>query len=192
MTTEQSQDESKRPQVYNNQLYEALTINVGTGWFSHIDFMRLDPTGKFYLRRAFEDDLGGGLTQRVPEPLTALDFVLPILRVAETIAVGLAIAKGMGCKPEETSLSFLFAWHNLRGRTLTSWANPRRLLLGHQVADRDQAQAYIEVPLDMPLSRLGSFTKEAIDPLFDAFHHDIDQTIFDDLTTQLITRSLRN
>jgi hypothetical protein len=190
MTNEQSKNESERPHVYDNRLYEALMVNVGSGWFSRISFVRLDPTGKFYLRRAFEDDLS--LTKRSPTPLTALDFGLPILRVAETIAVGLAFAKAMGCRPEETLLSYLFTWHNLRGRTLTNWANPQRSLYGHQPADRDQAQAYIEVPLDMPLSRLGSITKEVIDPLFDAFDQDISQTVFDDLTTRLITRNLRD
>jgi hypothetical protein len=190
MSTEQFKNESERPHVYDDRLYEALIVNIGNLWRSHIDFMRLDPTGKFYLRRAFEDDLG--LTNRAPAPLTALEFVLPILRVAETIAVGLAFAKAMGCKPEETLLSYLFVWHNLRGRTLSNWANPQRSLYGHQPADRDQAHAYIEVPLDMPLSRLGSITKEVIDPLFDAFDQEISQAVFDDLTTQLVTRNVRN
>ncbi|MGA2214468.1 MAG: hypothetical protein ABSH31_14425 [Bryobacteraceae bacterium] len=152
--------------------------------------MRFDPAGKFYLRRAYEDDLAQG--RRSPEPFAELDFVLPILRVSETIAVGLVFAKAMGCIPEQAFLSYSFAWHRLSGRRLSSWADPNRMLWGNRPADRDEAQAYIEVPLDMPLSRLGSVTKEAIDPLFDAFDENISQDVIDDLTTRLVTRNLRN
>ena len=98
----------------------------------------------------------------------------------------------MGCKPEGTSLSYLFEWQNLSGAHFDFLGEPPPALTGHQPADRNQAQAFIEVPLDMPLSRLGSITKEVIDPLFDAFDQEIDQTIFDELTTQLIERNLRS
>jgi hypothetical protein len=96
-------DPNSRPDFYKNG-WEAFIVSL-EGWSAHIDFQRFELAGRFYLRRSLEDDVGGGTR---PEPLTQLDFGLPIIRVAETIAVGMAFAKAMGCDVETTTLSFLF------------------------------------------------------------------------------------
>jgi hypothetical protein len=75
----------------------------------------------------------------------------------------------MGCNPEKTSLSFMFVWNNLLGRTLSSWADPRRMFWGGRPGVREKADSYVEVPLDMRFSRIGSVTKEVTNPPFDAF-----------------------
>jgi hypothetical protein len=185
LNPEKSKDESTHPYLYGGKLYEAAIFSIVQGWGAHIDFMRLAPSGRFYLRRAYEDDL-----RPQGKPSTTLDFSLPILRVGETIAVGLAFAKGMGCNPEKTSLSFMFVWNNLRGRTMSSWVDPMRMFWGGRPGDRERADSYIEVPLDMPLSRLGSVTKEVTNPLFDAFDANIDPSVIDDLTARLVERRL--
>jgi hypothetical protein len=154
----------------------------------HIDFQRFEPVGRFFLRRSFHDDIGG---DKHPEPLTLLDFGLPIIRVAETIAVGMAFAKAMGCDAEATTLSFLFAWNRLKGRILTSWINQERNISGGRNVYEDEVHSYVEVPLNAPLSRLGEFTKVAIDPLFLIFDgYEIGETVVNDMADRLINRRL--
>jgi hypothetical protein len=186
MNSARFDDESERPYVEENA-YEALII-ADHGFSRHYDLMRLDPAGRFYLRRAYEDDVTG--PPWGPGPFTQLDFALPVLRAAEVIAVGLIFAKALGCDPDKTSLSFVFAWHRLKGRALSSWSSPNRRWFPSAKADRDSATSYIEVPLDLPPSRLGSETKLALEPLFDVFDEEIGQDVADDLTTRLTTRTL--
>ena len=131
--------------------------------FHYIDFMRLGPKGQFYLRQALYEDM------RDLEPMKFLDFTLPIRKVAEAIAVGIAFAKAMGCDPEKTQLAFGFQWTNLRGRELTSWVEPARYIPPGEPAYQDAVTTFIEVPLETPLSALGEFVNQAVRPLFEAF-----------------------
>ena len=174
---------------FKNKTWEAMLVKLNGYCDDHLDFMILDPTGQFYIRCALEDDIGG--SDKQPEPLTELDFVLAILRTAETIAVGIAFAKVMGCNPETTSLSFLFGWNKLKGRKLSSWADRRRYISGRRIAHQNEVRSTIEVPLNTPLSRLGEYEKKLIDPLFEVFDgYEISQDIVDDLTNRLINRKL--
>ena len=91
------EDESARPHVTENA-WQAFILSLQPGWSSHVDFMRLDPRGEFYLRRILQDDL----THKVA-PKTALDPVLMMVRTAEAIAVGLALARGLGWALETTT-----------------------------------------------------------------------------------------
>lgn len=151
-------------------------------------FQRFEPAGRFYLRRSFQDDIG---SDKRPEPLTLLDFGLPIIRVAETIAVGMAFARTMGCDVEMTTLSFIFGWNRLKGRTLTSWVDPGRYIYGGRNAYEDEVRSYVEVPLNAPLSRLGEFTKAAIDPLFLIFDgYEIGEKVVNDMADRLTNRRL--
>jgi hypothetical protein len=118
-------DHSARPYVFQGA-WEAFIISLGSDSSDDIDFMRLDPKGRFYLRRALEDDVSG--RSRGVIPLKFLDFGLQVVRTAEAIAVGTAFAEAMGCAAEETQLAFAFRWTKLRGRQLASWANPGRFL----------------------------------------------------------------
>jgi hypothetical protein len=70
--------------------------------FDHLDFYRFDPNGKFYLLRNLQDD-----TKDTIPPCTVLDPIIAILRVAETIAVGLSFARALGWKSECLSEEFL-------------------------------------------------------------------------------------
>ncbi len=82
-------DDNKRPYVEQSS-WEAFIITDRS-----IDFWRLNPTGKFFLRSALADDVVGG--SRSPKPLKAFDFGLATYRTGEAIAVALSFAKAMGC-----------------------------------------------------------------------------------------------
>ena len=145
------------------------------------------PKGHFYLRRSFQDDNNQSPS---PKPMTYLDFALPILRTAESIAVGLAFAKAMDCDPEKTQLAFGFRWTKLKERQLVSWTTPRFIPPG-LFAYQNEVIAFIEVPLETPLSALGEFVNQAIQPLFRAFDgFELSKDIIENLTHRTIERRL--
>ncbi|MCK9374983.1 MAG: ATP-binding protein [Syntrophobacterales bacterium] len=180
-------DRENHPYVINGT-WESLIVNIDTGWVGdQIDFMRLDPKGKFYLRRALEDDIPGN--QRVPEPIKVLDFGLPIYRTAEAIAVGIAFGKAMGCDPEKTKLFFAFKWTKLRGRKLVSWANPGRYISPGRSAYQDDVLTFINVPLETPLSTLGDYVNEVVAQLFEIFDgFSLSNNVIEEMTQRLIQR----
>ena len=181
-------DENARPYVFDGA-WEAFVVSVGSGWSDHVDFMRLDPKGRFYLLRALQDDISG--SPRAPQPLKALDFGLPIIRCAEAIAVGIAFAKAMGCDPEDTTLAFAFRWTRLRGRQLVSWANPGRYISPGRQAYQDEVVVVVNVPLDTPLSALGEYVNQIVQPLYEIFGgFSLSRDVVEDLTRRLIERRL--
>ena len=179
-------DESTRPYVFE-ETWEALIVAL-TPNLRHIDFMRLNPEGRFYLRRAFEDDILTHLPHS-PEPMEYFDFLFPVERTAEALAVGIAFAKAMGCDPEKTQLAFGFRWTGLQGRQLTSWVEPMRHISPRGPAYQDEVTAFVEVPLETPLSALGEFVNQAVKPLFGVFDgFALSKDVVEELTRVLIER----
>jgi len=94
-----------------NGVWEALIPIFDQAWRDSIDFVRFDPKGRFFLLRAYQEDMKA--SQKSLEPFKYFDFVLPVIRSAEAIGVGLAFAKAMKCEPEKTQLVFAFRDANL-------------------------------------------------------------------------------
>lgn len=150
-----SGEAENRPKIRDNAV-EALIISILSGWSHHLDFSRLDPKGEFFLRRVLQDDA----TSKI-KPGIALDPMLVILRTAEAIAVGLAFARALGWKPDETRLGFAFRWTNLSGRQLEPWANPMIFISGGTAHD-DAITTYVELSLDTAPSAIAPFVEQAI------------------------------
>ena len=168
-------DERTRPYPFEGA-WEALIVTLDS-YFRYIDFMRLDPKGRFYLRQAFYEDV------RDLEPMKSLDFALPIRKAAEAIAVGIAFAKAMGCDAEKTQLAFGFQWTKLTGRKLISWVEPGRHLGPEGPAYQDEVSVFFEVPLETPLSALGEYVNRAVKPLFEVFNgFELSKDVVEDLT----------
>ncbi|MGO9954327.1 MAG: ATP-binding protein, partial [Dissulfurispiraceae bacterium] len=181
-------DQGSKPFVMDH-VWESMIVSLGSDWFNQIDFMRLDPAGRFYLRRALPDDITS--SERAPEPMKYLDFGLPIIRSAEAIAVGITFAKAMGCDPENTRLAYAFKWSKLRGRKLSSWANPGRIISHGRSAYQDDVLSFVEVPLETPLSALGDYVNKVVQPLFEIFDgFSLSKDVVEDLTQRLIQRKL--
>jgi hypothetical protein len=175
--------ESAHPRVMNG-VWEAL-ITEGVGYQ---DFMRLDPKGRFFLRRFLTDDVER--TRNSPPPLTALDFRIVLLRVAEALAVGVAFANAMGCSTETTQLSFAFKWTKLNGRKLSSWSNLLLWVPAYQ-AYQDEVSSHVNVPLSTPVSALSPYVSQAIKPLYEVFEgFTLGEDVVEDLTRRLIERRL--
>ncbi len=177
-----------QPYVYNGA-WEALIVSLSSGWGRDIDFMQFDPKGKFFLRRALEDDML--VKNYAPPPMTVLDFALPVIRTAEAIAVGIEFAKAMGCEPEKTQLAFAFKWTGLRGRRLSSWANQERSIYLQGSAYQDEVLAFVNLPLETPRSALAQYVNQAVSPLFTIFNgNQLSIDVIEDLTRRLIERKL--
>ena len=172
-----------RPYVFEG-VWEAMIVALEMG---HIDFMRLDPKGEFYLMRGFQDDLTG--SERAPAPLTGFDFCLPIIRVAETLAVGISFAKAMGCA--DATLSFAFRWSELKGRQLMSWVSPERYITRGRVAYQAEVMTFVNLAVDTPLSALAGYVQQAVAPLFQIFDgFELGTPLYEDLTQRVIERRL--
>lgn len=180
--------ESARPYVYEG-IWETFIHSNAGGAGILLDFMRLDPKGRFYLRRILEDD---AKLENSPEPMTVLDIGLPIFRVAEAIAVGIAFAKAMDCDPETTKLAFAFKWSKLRGRSLSSWAQGTQgIYFGgpYDSAYQDEVLSFLTVPLETPLSALAQYVSSAIQPLFEVFDgYSVSRDLVENLTRELLER----
>jgi hypothetical protein len=180
-------DQSARPYILQDA-WEAF-IGLGSVGSCEIDFMRLDPKGRFYLRRAFREDVSDN--RQAPAPMTILDFSLPITNTAEAMAVGMAFAKAMGCPAEGTQLAFAFKWTKLRGRRLISWVHPDRDIFPEPSAYQDEVLTFVDVPLDTPPSALGNIVNQAVQPLFQVFDgFELNPNVIEDLTRRLIERKL--
>lgn len=184
---------------------QSAPYTLGNGWeaFIHdvepgsirrrIEFWRAEPAGRFYLYRAFQDDLATG--PKAPEPLTELDFVIPILRTAEAIAVSLAFAKAMVAKGEEATVHHAFRWDGLQGRRLSSWARSEADsgLYGDvgsgYVSHQPYAESLVSVPLDAPASILGRYVRDATAPLYWAFSgFALEPGFVEEITDRLLSR----
>ncbi|WP_294347640.1 hypothetical protein [Prosthecochloris sp.] len=146
--------------------WEALIVLFENSFHDHLDYWRISPEGRFYLYRGFEDDIGGG--DRRPQSGTALDFGLVILRAAESVVVAFDFAKAMGCD-ENGLMKFAFRWSGLRGRVLSSWANPERHLSYGREAYQDQVLAKLDVPIDTAKGALSGYINKLVNQLFLVF-----------------------
>jgi hypothetical protein len=177
-------DERHRPRI-KNKAWEGLILS-DQGWTKHLDFSRLDPKGEMFLRRVLPDDV----TDKIAAG-TALDPILVLIRVAEAIAVGLAFAKGLGWKEEDTRLGFAFRWTKLRNRELASWANPLVGVTGGKKAYDEEVTTFTELSLDTPASAIRPFVEEATRDLFALFDgYKMPTEAVEDWTRRLVERRL--
>jgi hypothetical protein len=158
-------DQAGRPKVIDNG-WGALIISPQPGWSNKVDFWRLDPNGKFYLRRLLQDDT----VPKMVRPGSVLDPVLAVLRVAEVITVGLSAARALSWHVATTRLEFAFQWTKLKGRKLNAWAYPlETMLVGGGTAHDDQVESFVEVPLETPISAIAPFVAEATSRLIQSY-----------------------
>ncbi len=180
-------EETHRPFVFEG-IWEAFIASFGQGFSDHLDYWRISPDGKFYLYRALQDDIGAG--DRAPQPGTALDFGLVILRAAECMAVAIAFAKAMGCD-ETASIKIAYRWKGLHRRVLSSWANPGRYLSYDRSAYQNEVVTTVDVPVDTAPGALAGYVHQIISKLFEVFDgFELSNEVTDDLVRRLIERRL--
>lgn len=168
-----------RPHVFDETWEEVI---IG-GFSDHVDFLKFDPKGRFFFRRAHQEDFQDERTQI--KPLTVLDAAIPVMRVAEAIAVGLAMAEAIGCNAEKTTLDFAFRWTRLRGRQLTALQRQNLHIIPGKEAYQDVLLSTVDVPMATPRkpAELVPYVEQVIRRLhrvFDGFvmdRHDIGEFV---------------
>lgn len=151
--------------------------------FNTLDFSRMDESGRFYYVEALQDDI----TDQVPRG-KHFEFVIETARVAEIIATCLAFAKEF-CGPESSNdLVFAFRWRGLRGRWLSTWANPGRSLRLRESARQDEVITYATIPLATAPDAIGLHVEAVVKPLFRLFGGcEFDSRVIQDIVTRRLT-----
>jgi hypothetical protein len=160
-------DQAARPYVTSNT-WEAFMFEAPseeTRQTGHLDFWILDPVGRFFLRRALQDDIGGNKWR----PLFVLEPQLAILRVAEALAVGQAFARALGCDEQTGKLSFSFRWSNLQDRRLEGWAFRQHIGFMGQIARDNEARSAVVLAQSANEESICLATHEAVLPLMAVF-----------------------
>lgn len=154
----------------------------------HLDFVRFDPKGDFYQLRALYDDLQ--LTDYSPMPGVAFDYAIPIYDCAEAIAVGLAIAKAMGCPEDDCTLEFAFRWSGLRDRELVAWYDRLGGVISPgRKARQDAITVHQSVPLSTPPSAIGGLLAQSLQPLYRLFKgFEMSAKVIEDKSALLVER----
>jgi len=168
------------------ETWEAFVVDLRRGYGNHVDFWRLSPMGRFYLFRALQDDM-----QENPAPGKELDFALPLLRTAEALVVAQAFAKALDFDTETANMSVALRWRGLKGRVLSSWAQPLRPIHSSRQAHRDEVTTYGVIPLATPASAFGPFLNAITKDLLDAFDgFELSSDVVEDLLKRLLERKL--
>jgi len=68
-----------------------------------------------------------------------------------------------------SKIVFSVAWEGLRDRTLTSWANPERMLLEYRKSQQDSVTSNIVVRADSISPNLPEFVGNLTKPLYEIF-----------------------
>lgn len=178
--------EHDRPMVKGGA-WQALIVDLDGGWSQHLDFMRFDPRGSFYLRRAMQDDLSNKVA-----PRTSLDVFLMLIRVTEVLAVGLSFARASGWQGDAMA-GFAFRWSGLLKRRLNSWANPLEAMgFDDGRSSVEDAESFVSLAVDTPNAALAPSVSQAVRPLFSVFDgYEPARTLVEDAVKRLVERRLR-
>ena len=181
-TARRSGELSTRPYVMDGG-WESLELEPPRA----INFWRAIPRGFFYLYRALEDDMTPASPR--PEPLTAFEFSLQIIRMADVIAVIIAIANALPMRSPATSVEFLFRWRGLADRKLSNWANPTRLVQHDRSARQNDYSTSVAVPTDATQVAIADYVSQATAGLFALFEGArFESTVIADIVSDVFER----
>jgi hypothetical protein len=183
-------DERSHPYV-KKKGWEALIYDQRKGWSVRaMDFWRIEPTGRFYAARTYEDDTSKTLLDRGVKPGTVFDFFLLISRTAELIGTVRAFADGLRIDREKASFECAFRWTGLRGRQICCWVEPGRELYSYVTAEDDVVTQTITIPQETPENILWEAVKRVTQPVFDVFGAGVGDPVFEDIVNRTLKRQL--
>jgi hypothetical protein len=183
-------DAGSRPYV-KDRGWEALIYDKRTSWsVKEMDFWRIEPTGRFYAARTYEDDTSKMLLDRGLKPGTVFDFVLLISRTAELIATVRAFVDALKADRNKALLEFAFRWTGLRDRKICCWVEPMRELFSSVTAEDDVVTSTITIPQEAPDNTLWEAVKRVTQPVFDVFGAGVGDPVFQDLVDRTLKRRL--
>lgn len=181
-------DNASHPTIHEDG-WEAFIASVsGHRSDQHLDYWYISGKGELYLRRAFQDDIGG--SDRAPQAGAALDIGLVILRTAEAILVALEYSSVFEPN-QDSNLIFGFRWSGLHGRQLSTWADQNRFGGNYGASTADQAESTIVIDQEAARDSIAEYVKLAIAPLFSKFNGwECPDNWVEDLVNRLADRRL--
>jgi hypothetical protein len=130
----------------------------------HSDFWRASPKGMMFLLRGYEED-----SDLHAEPGTIVDVTLPIWRIGECLLHAERLAKTVAGEAA-TTVAIRVMWKGLSGRTLISWATPRRISFDPRgPSKQDSIASEITIPTGQISEALPEVVKTLAKPLYEAF-----------------------
>ena len=154
-----------------------------------VDFWRMEPAGRFYHLRTYEDDTSRSLIDRGVKPGTLLDFLLLISRTAEILGTVKSFAESLGCRSLDGHLELVFRWSGLKGREICCWVEPSRSLYGSKAVD-DVVVSKHTLLMDTPDNAIWSAVKKITQPVFDVFGTAVDDSVIQEITNRTFDRSV--
>jgi hypothetical protein len=125
------------------------------------DFWLASPKGMMFLLRGYEDDSPPCQL----DPGTAFDVIIPVWRVGECLLHAARLSRALSAN----SITIRFTWEGLSGRTLTSWANPRRMVFPGRRSRQDSVTAQTTILTDQVNDGLPEIVKTITTPLYEIF-----------------------
>jgi hypothetical protein len=130
---------------------------------AHSDFWRAAPNGFLYLIRGYDDDSN---PDRFP-PGELFDVTLPIWEVAPCLLHAARLAEALGDSAAQVRVRVI--WQGIAGRTLSTWATPRRVPPSRRPAVQDVVHAETSVSADRVRDNLPELMQELTEDLYASF-----------------------
>ena len=113
-----------------------------------------------------------------------------VLRIAERIEVVRAMLRALDASPQ-SHVFYTFRFDKLRGRTLSSWADPARYISPRTAAMQDMVTADFDMQLDSPLQVTVEGAHSVANKVFRIFDgFELSMKVTEQLVTRLVQRKL--
>jgi len=143
--------------TYEQYIYRKADGRIPQG---HLDFAIFDPKGRFFLRRAFEDDMGADALKGSK----TIEIYIQAWRIAEALAVGKAFANALGAS-SETTLNFAFRWSGIKNRQIDLWAHPGAEFVSARASQQDISQCEVNIAASANDEEIVARTVDALQKL---------------------------
>ncbi|WP_338665995.1 hypothetical protein VQH23_12625 [Pararoseomonas sp. SCSIO 73927] len=139
-----------------------------TDWWKMREFSRLEPSGRFYLRRPLPED--STAHSRGAAPGVILDIEATISNVTEAMATALAFADALGAEPDQGKLGFLVSWGGLQDRRLVSLNGGGELIAFEHRSSTSALERFVELPAGTSALNLAPYVSQLVRELFALFN----------------------
>lgn len=129
------------PYTYEETI-ECWLVETRSGDTAYSDFWRAPPQGMMFILRGYQEDCEPNWHE-VLKPGTVFDLTLPVWHVGECLLHAERMAVALNAP--SSKIVFSFTLEGLHDRTLTSWANPERMLLEYRKSHQNSVTSNIVV-----------------------------------------------
>jgi hypothetical protein len=152
-------------------LPRAIDDNVIECWLNALgddslaDFWRADRRGRMFMLRGYQEDSAGAQTQHEIEPGKYFELTLPIWRTGECLLHAWRLAGRLGA----TTVDLAMTWSGLKGRQLSSLAEPWRVLPPQKICLAPSVRTSIQADAAAISDLLPELVRHLVAPLYHRF-----------------------